>query len=570
MTKKEPPEKIKVFIVDDHPIVREGLKERIGREPNMEVCGEAADGHTALKMIGTQRPDVAVIDIGLKKSDGIDLTQRLKARGDAVRMLIWSMYSESHYAERALRAGALGFITKDQPTEQVIRGIEQVYQGKIFLSESMQERLVCRGIGSPHDHEQKDEVIEIGNFSKLTNRELEVFRLIGQAMDTRSIANCLHLSPKTVETYQARIKEKLKLSGIRELVTALPAGRAKLPVRLLPECIGVPPIFSVMLLPLPFDSEHEKWSHRLLRASSFNQNQGELSAANCWDYPSIGFSIGFWPGTENCRTRYHHECGRRSGHRHRRRHCRHGLCLLSFTGRLAGHHPRQRQVRPGLLARQLRLRVPQPCAAAGRAGGGRHGLSLSVPARLPASASSRASIRGCGNGSSASPAAAIAQDMLQAGHAIQALLNSSRGCIDELLRNRADRLRMADARAAVCLPKPAGDGALRRDRSAAQRAVRHAPRSATIGDALTELEPALKPGLAGGWLYRRRRPPAARSLDDVWRAGAGSRGVAIREKLRGRGLSSPRAGRAARRWHRTGGTCRPRRSWWRPGPGRRC
>src|SRR5262245_33833197 len=122
---KSPPEVTRILIVDDHPVVREGLALRIARQPAREVCGEAADVTEALRMVAESRPDVAVVDIALKNGDGLDLIKRLKARGESVQLLVWSMFSEGLYAERALRAGAMGFINKDKPTQEILDAIRR-------------------------------------------------------------------------------------------------------------------------------------------------------------------------------------------------------------------------------------------------------------------------------------------------------------------------------------------------------------------------------------------------------------------------------------------------------------
>jgi DNA-binding NarL/FixJ family response regulator len=196
--------KAQVLIVDDHPAVREALAGRIGRQPDLEVCGEADDVGTALRLLADTRPDVAVIDITLKSGDGLDLIKRIRDRDDRVRILVWSMHSESLYAERALRAGALGYINKDQVTGTIIEAIRRVRDGKVWLSEAMTERVLHRAVGgdcragSPVD--------------ALADRELEVFCLIGQGVRTAEIAERLHLSVKTVETYRDRIRQKLDLA----------------------------------------------------------------------------------------------------------------------------------------------------------------------------------------------------------------------------------------------------------------------------------------------------------------------------------------------------------------------
>ena len=203
--------KKRVLIVDDHPAVREALALRIGRQTDLEVCGEAADLSEALRLVADTQPDVAVIDISLKTGCGIDLIKRIKDRNDTVRMLVWSTHSESLYAERALLAGALGYITKDQATDKIVEGIRRVLEGKVYLSEAMIETMLRRTVGG----ERKQ--LTRSPLDALANRELEVFRLIGQGEKTAGIAKRLHLSVKTIETYRDRIREKLDLSNGTEL-----------------------------------------------------------------------------------------------------------------------------------------------------------------------------------------------------------------------------------------------------------------------------------------------------------------------------------------------------------------
>src|SRR5262245_21298104 len=205
MGRKKPESRAPVLIVDDHPAVREALALRIGRQPDLEVCGEAADMSEALRLVADTQPDVAVVDISLKTGNGIDLVKRIKDRNDHVRILVWSMHSESLYAERALRGGALGYITKDQATDKIVEAIRRVLAGKVWLSEAMAERLLQRavGVGRPE--------VTRTPLDTLADRELEVFRLIGQGVKTAEIAERLHLSVKTVETYRDRIRQKLDL-----------------------------------------------------------------------------------------------------------------------------------------------------------------------------------------------------------------------------------------------------------------------------------------------------------------------------------------------------------------------
>jgi DNA-binding NarL/FixJ family response regulator len=213
MTKQPPLDpRIRIFIVDDHPVVREGLGQRISRQADMEICGEAEDVFAAYQLFCELKPDVAVVDIGLKTGNGLDLVQRIKQKHESARLLVWSIYSEHHYAERALRAGALGFISKGEPTERIIEAIRQVMDGKVFLSDTASQHLVQRAVGGTGPVPIRSAPLET-----LSDRELEVFRLLGQALDTKKIAGLMHVSPKTIETYQARIKEKLGIPNSREL-----------------------------------------------------------------------------------------------------------------------------------------------------------------------------------------------------------------------------------------------------------------------------------------------------------------------------------------------------------------
>jgi DNA-binding NarL/FixJ family response regulator len=196
----------RVLIVDDHPAMREALASRIGRQRDLEVCGEAADMGEALRLVADTQPDVAVVDISLKSGNGLDLVKRIKDRDDHVRVLVWSMHSDSLYAERALRAGALGYINKDQATDKIVEALRQVLAGKIWLSESMAEQLLRRTVGTGREEVRRSPV------DALADRELEVFWLIGEGVKTADIAERLHLSVKTVETYRDRIRQKLDLA----------------------------------------------------------------------------------------------------------------------------------------------------------------------------------------------------------------------------------------------------------------------------------------------------------------------------------------------------------------------
>jgi DNA-binding NarL/FixJ family response regulator len=202
----------RVLIVDDHPAAREGLAIRISLQPDLEVCGEACDVAEALEFVESRNPDVVIIDISLKTGNGMDLIKRIKSRCEPVLMLVWSMHHDTLYAERALRAGASGYITKAQATEKIIDAIRQVLAGKIYLSESMSDLILQRTVGSRVGR------LESSPLEGLADRELEVFQLIGQGLDTQQVADWMHVSPKTVETYRLRIKGKLHLDSSRQLV----------------------------------------------------------------------------------------------------------------------------------------------------------------------------------------------------------------------------------------------------------------------------------------------------------------------------------------------------------------
>lgn len=208
---EETERKARVLIVDDHPAMREALATRIGNQPDLEVAGEAASMIEALDFLGRSVADLAVIDITLKGGSGLELIKRIKERYPSVRMLVCSMHGETLYAERAIRAGALGYINKDQATEKIIEGIRRVREGDLFLSEETVKRLLQRTMGgAPGALEPTPEGL-------LADRELEVYRLIGKGLKTAQIAEDLHLSVKTVETYRSRIREKLKLGSATEL-----------------------------------------------------------------------------------------------------------------------------------------------------------------------------------------------------------------------------------------------------------------------------------------------------------------------------------------------------------------
>ena len=202
--------KYRVLLVDDHPIVRQGLALLIDREADLSVCGQAEGSHSAFLAISTLRPDIVVLDISLSGPDGLDVLKEIRTKTTNLPVLILTMHDESIYAERAMRAGANGYIMKQEATEKVLVAIRRILQGEVYLSDRLTNSMLrqyARGT-TP----QSSPLVN------LSDRELEVFRLIGKGHGTRQIADDLHVSVKTIESYQAHIKEKLALRNSRELV----------------------------------------------------------------------------------------------------------------------------------------------------------------------------------------------------------------------------------------------------------------------------------------------------------------------------------------------------------------
>ena len=201
--------RVTVAIVDDHPLVREGLAARISAQPDMEVCGEAADIESALELIVTKRPSLVIVDIALRNGHGIDLIKRIVAAGVNTRMLVVSAYDESFFAERALRAGALGYINKQELQGQVVEALRTVLRGERYLSAVMAQRLIAQAIGSKVAH---------GGTETLTDRELQIFQLIGRGKSTREIAQELSVSVHTIDSHREHIRAKLDLHNGTELI----------------------------------------------------------------------------------------------------------------------------------------------------------------------------------------------------------------------------------------------------------------------------------------------------------------------------------------------------------------
>jgi DNA-binding NarL/FixJ family response regulator len=203
--------KRKVFLVDDHPMVRERLGELIAQEADLMVCGEAEDAATALKHIGQLQPDLAIVDITLKDTYGIELIKDLRERESHIPVLVLSMHDESLYGERAIRAGARGYLNKQEASKKVIAAIRTILAGDVYASEAMKAAMLqkmCGGVraqgGSPTDI--------------LSDRELEVFQLLGQGLGVRQIGEQLFVSPKTVEAHREHIKEKMNFKTSAELL----------------------------------------------------------------------------------------------------------------------------------------------------------------------------------------------------------------------------------------------------------------------------------------------------------------------------------------------------------------
>ncbi len=210
MTKRHTP--VKILIVDDHPSVREGLALRISIHSDLEVCGEAESEEQAIELVRQTKPDLVLVDISLKSGHGLELIKRIRSMDQSVKMLVISGFQESLYAERACRAGAMGYLNKQESSEKMIEAIRTVLAGERFLSPEVSRRLISQALGSS---DRKKTPIE-----QLTDRELEVFRMIGEGLSTGLIASRLFLSTHTIDTHRENIKRKLTLNSAAELSRA--------------------------------------------------------------------------------------------------------------------------------------------------------------------------------------------------------------------------------------------------------------------------------------------------------------------------------------------------------------
>ncbi len=203
--------KQQILLVDDHPVVCEGLAQRINAEPDLEVCGRVHDGHSALDAIEKLRPHIAVVDIALGAGSGVELIKDIKVRYPHLPALVLSMHDEELYAERSLHAGAKGYVMKQEETAVLLRAIRQVLRGQLYLSEKVKDGIVKRLGGIVPD----GQVISL--IKQLSDRELEVFQSIGDGFATHEIADRLHISMKTVASHRENIKRKLNLSDGEQL-----------------------------------------------------------------------------------------------------------------------------------------------------------------------------------------------------------------------------------------------------------------------------------------------------------------------------------------------------------------
>ncbi len=208
---KAQPEKSRVLIVEDHPLFSEGLSQMINRQQTTTVCGQVPDAASAMRAVAELKPDLVLVDISLEGGNGIDLIKTLKAKYEELPILVISMHDESLYAERALRAGALGYVMKNQPLKVVKAAIAQVLGGEIFLSEKMSASVLGKLLRGKNE-------APVSSIEQLSDRELEVFQMLGEGKPSRQIAEELNLTIPTIHSFRNRIKEKLQLKNSTEMV----------------------------------------------------------------------------------------------------------------------------------------------------------------------------------------------------------------------------------------------------------------------------------------------------------------------------------------------------------------
>ena len=205
------PGKLRVLLVDDHPLMRRGMRTLIEQQPRFEVCAEAESAPQAFEMVRRWSPHVTIVDISLQSTNGIELTKGLRAQSPEMHVLIVSMHDEELYAERALRAGAEGYLMKHEAGDKIIVALDRILQGEIYISDRLKEKMLHRFVN--HRAEKTHSVIDT-----LSDREMEVLQLIGNGYGTRAIADQLKLSVKTIDSYREHLKIKLNLKSGSELV----------------------------------------------------------------------------------------------------------------------------------------------------------------------------------------------------------------------------------------------------------------------------------------------------------------------------------------------------------------
>lgn len=201
----------RILLVEDHPLTRQGLKLLLSRKGRFEICGETDLAPEALDLVARHSPDLAIIDITLKSTNGIELTKDIRARSPQTKVLVASMHGEDIYAERALRAGAMGYVMKDEPADMILLAVETILRGEIFVSDRIKGRMLNQFM-----HKQAD--LPVSPIDRLSDREMEVLRLIGTGYGTTEIATMLNLSVKTIDSYRENLKEKLDFSNGGDLV----------------------------------------------------------------------------------------------------------------------------------------------------------------------------------------------------------------------------------------------------------------------------------------------------------------------------------------------------------------
>jgi DNA-binding NarL/FixJ family response regulator len=206
-------EKYRVVLIDDHQLVRQGLAQLLNSRPGLSVVGEAESAGDGMELVRKQKPDLVIVDLSLPKTDGLEVVKQLKAELPKLSILVISMHDESVYAERVLRAGARGYLMKKEPSEKIFAAIEHIRKGEIYISDRMKQEMLQSSVTGKRSGAEGGSILD-----RLTDRELQVFQLLGNGISTKGIAQQLHLSVKTIETYRENLKVKLNLRTGADLV----------------------------------------------------------------------------------------------------------------------------------------------------------------------------------------------------------------------------------------------------------------------------------------------------------------------------------------------------------------